>query len=219
MIVFTDRALYNTFDKISCLLNTPPIKITQLLAKTQCVISEFSGTSKVLKTKMPGAPPPPPPFPPITTQLSPKTAPRNHYLPYENENLWARDFIEIQKACYFSNSKICSKPKSCTYYEIPSILQIGPTCGLTAVSMMLLGSPPPHEILAAAKSRKFTKFGEMFSTENLREIIKEVAPEHVKSCILSGNIDCEDFRSEMVAGNVALVTYLCWLAFVYVDKS
>lgn len=158
---------------------------------------------------MSGALPPPPPLPPQATPMSPRSAPtkKQFDMPYENENLWARDFPEIQRACYFSNSKISSIPKSCAFYEIPSILQIGPTCGFTAVSMMLLGSPPPHEILETAKSRKFTNFGEMFSSENLQEIIQDVAPEHVKSFILKGEIDCDNFRKELVAGNIALVTY------------
>lgn len=153
-------------------------------------------------------PPPPPSFPelihPPVYQSSVKKV---QDLPYEKENLWAYQFPEIQKACYFSRSRISCKPKSCVFYEIPSILQDGPTCGLTAVSMMLLGNPSPDEILKRAKSRNFTNFGEMFSTENLHKIIEEVVPNHIKSKVLDGSLDCMDFKDELIAGSIALVTY------------
>lgn len=162
--------------------------------------------------------PPPPPFPKLSTQLHSKctSLKKELDLPYEKESLWAKNFPEIQKACYFSNSRISSIPQSCEYSEIPSILQVGPTCGLAAVSMMLLGSPTPAEILEVAISRNFTNFGEMFSTENLKEIIEEVVPKDVKSFILQGNLNSTDFRKELIDGSLALVTYPFYFIFIFV---
>lgn len=157
---------------------------------------------------MSGAPPPPPPLPSSIKPLNSRETPSKKDLPYENDNLWASDFPEIQKACYFSNSRISSKPRSCAYYEIPSILQEGPTCGLTAISMMLLGNPPPNKILESAVKSRFSFFGEMFSAENLHQVIVEVAPKEAKSYIMDCNLDCDDFRKELTDGrSCALVTY------------
>ncbi|KAL5293115.1 hypothetical protein ACFFRR_011721 [Megaselia abdita] len=164
---------------------------------------------------MSGAPPPPP-LPNLQTTLKvvPVEIKKTLELPFENESLWARDFPEIQKACYFSNSRLSSKPKRCEYYKIPSILQVGPTCGLTAVSMMLLGKPTPDEILEMAKSRRFTNFGEMFSAENLHSIAVEVIPEERTSFVLNCDLNSDDFKKELLAGSLVLVAYL-FLIFPY----
>lgn len=154
-------------------------------------------------------PPPPPAFPALLVpeNYHQSTSRNQHILPYEKENVWATEFPEIQKACYFSNSRITCRPNQCVFYDIPSILQDGPTCGLTAVSMMLLGTPTPEEILQFAREREFTNFGEMFSTENLEQVIKEVASELVETYIFNGSIDCARFKEELVAGSMSLVTY------------
>lgn len=84
---------------------------------------------------------------------------------------WASAYPEIQKACYLSRVCLVISPKSCRLKNIPPILQEGPTCGLAAVSMLANGQPTTDELLNKARRNFFTKNGEMFSAQNLYELL------------------------------------------------
>ncbi|XP_005182979.2 actin maturation protease [Musca domestica] len=120
----------------------------------------------------------PPPAPPNLLQLADKT---NSHTPQRQkpqleECLWAVDHPELQKACFLARICTTRRPKSCTYYNVNSILQVGPTCGLTAVSMLLGGVLPPTVLLQEAKERHYTYNGEMFSAYNLFQLICDYLP-------------------------------------------
>lgn len=94
-----------------------------------------------------------------------------------DECSWADSWPELQKACFLN--KVCTyrAPKVCRYNNIPSILQVGPTCGLTALSMLTNGSPAANELLKIAKQRNYTNQGEMFSAKNLFKLICDTLEE------------------------------------------
>ncbi|KNC25068.1 hypothetical protein FF38_11830 [Lucilia cuprina] len=96
--------------------------------------------------------------------------------PLLEECLWAIDYPELQKACFLA--RICSDrpPVKCEFYNIASILQVGPTCGLTALSMLLGGIPPAEQLLQEAQQKHFTNNGEMFSAHNLYQLICDNIP-------------------------------------------
>lgn len=121
---------------------------------------------------------PPPPTPPnvlrCANNTSTNTVKTNHQKPQLEECLWALDHPDLQKACFLARICTIKRPKSCSYYNIASILQVGPTCGLTAVSMML--GIPPYTLLQEAQQRQFTYNGEMFSAFNLYQLICDYLP-------------------------------------------
>ncbi|XP_061395885.1 actin maturation protease [Musca vetustissima] len=119
-----------------------------------------------------------PPAPPNFLQCADKSnnSTPQRQKPQLEECLWSIDQPELQKACFLARICTTRKPKSCTYYNINSILQVGPTCGLTAVSMLLGGLLPPTVLLQEAKERHYTYNGEMFSAHNLFQLICDYLP-------------------------------------------
>ncbi|XP_053945039.1 actin maturation protease [Anastrepha ludens] len=84
---------------------------------------------------------------------------------------WALDYPELQKACFLA--RVCEErqPRYCQLRNIGVILQEGPTCGLTALSMLLDGTPSARELLQTARELRYTNNGEMFSAQNLFQLI------------------------------------------------
>lgn len=132
-------------------------------------------SSSTSLTSQPQAPPPPPiknnnnnvyvqPLPKKCLAAQAKTC-------HIDECSWADAWPELQKACYLNKVCTYTAPKVCRYNNVPSILQIGPTCGLTALSMLLDGNPAPDVLLKTAKQRNYTNNGEMFSAKNLFKLI------------------------------------------------
>ncbi|XP_073816375.1 actin maturation protease [Musca autumnalis] len=119
-------------------------------------------------------PPAPPTLQCATNNSNDSTVKRQK--PQLEECLWSIDQPELQKACFLARICTTRKPKSCAYYNINSILQVGPTCGLTAVSMLLGGLLPPTVLLQEAKERHYTYNGEMFSARNLFQLICDYLP-------------------------------------------
>lgn len=124
---------------------------------------------------LPNAPIPPPPtilpLPQNWEVIKQATSTALNKKPQLEECLWALDYPELQKACFLA--RICADipPVKCEFHNIGSILQVGPTCGLTALSMLLGGIPPADQLLSDAKKKHFTNNGEMFSAHNLYELI------------------------------------------------
>lgn len=113
-----------------------------------------------------------PPPPPLQQQAIAKKylppAKNQHQLP---TCTWALEYPELQKACFLA--RVCEDraPQHCQLRKVASILQEGPTCGLTALSMLLNGAPNPTELLQLAKQLGYTNNGEMFSAQNLFKLI------------------------------------------------
>lgn len=127
---------------------------------------------------LPTAPTPPPP---ISTFLKCESNKSNlktlvNKKPLLEECLWAIEYPELQKACFLARICTDKPPVKCSFYNIASILQVGPTCGLTALSMLLGGIPPAEQLLHEAQQKHFTNNGEMFSAHNLYELICDNLP-------------------------------------------
>ncbi|XP_017847202.1 UPF0692 protein CG33108 [Drosophila busckii] len=160
---------------------------------------------------MPAAPPPPPPLPSCvkccptaTTTTTVKKCQLNDAT--FSQGGWAKEHPDILKACFLA--RVCERgiPKKCQYRDIRSIIQVGPTCGLTALSMILDGSPSAGELLADAVELKYTLNGEMFSGHNLHKLTNK----HLKigSCQLhEGAINCTNIREHILSGGCLLVAY------------
>ncbi|XP_004523438.1 UPF0692 protein CG33108 [Ceratitis capitata] len=119
---------------------------------------------------LPVSPPPSPPLHQSTTAkkyLSP--APVSY--PQLSSCTWALEFPELQKACFLA--RVCEDrpPRYYQLRDVTAILQEGPTCGLTALSMLLNGTPTAGELLRIAKELRYTNNGEMFSAQNLFQLI------------------------------------------------
>ncbi|KAH8312245.1 hypothetical protein KR044_009970 [Drosophila immigrans] len=149
--------------------------------------------------------PPPPPTPPSKCCLT--TAGRNLsvaklQLP-NDECSWALEHPELQKGCFLSRVCQHAPPRECQYYDIASILQNGPTCGLTALSMLLNGRTSAEELLAEAVQQKYTINGEMFSAHYLYELCQKYL-----SCEFhEGSLNCENIKQLLCAGCCLLVPY------------
>lgn len=122
---------------------------------------------------------------------------------------WATAYPEIQKACFLA--RVCSilSPKSCRLKNFTPILQEGPTCGLTAISMLLDGHPTAYDLLQMARDRKYTRNGEMFSADNLFDLLQSVVVETstVSVCLFKGRLYCDSMKQVLRNGGCLLVPY------------
>lgn len=124
---------------------------------------------------------------------------------------WAIEVPEVQRASSLAHVCSMTKPK---YFRIKlcikAILQIGPTCGLTALSMLTGGSASTEDILVLAKRKRFTNHGEMFCTKDLRELAELVFHSidyPVSIECFSGKLNCDRIRTELKNGACLLVAY------------
>ncbi|EDW68353.1 actin maturation protease [Drosophila virilis] len=155
-------------------------------------------------------PPQPPPPPSLSSSLTniqkdQISVPVNR-IP-NDECSWALDYPELQKGCFLSRVCQYAQPKRCQFYAIPSFLQVGPTCGLTALSMLLNGQPTATELLADAIAQKYTINGEMFSAQYLYELTRKHL-DSADACLLhEGLLDCARIEEQLIAGACLLVPY------------
>ncbi|XP_037921057.1 UPF0692 protein CG33108 [Hermetia illucens] len=153
------------------------------------------------------APPPPEPNFHVVTS-APLTPAQQIAL---SECTWAAGHPDIQMACYLGRICTNAPPKCCRYKAVPSIIQAGPTCGLTALSMLLNGQPSPEEILNLAKERHFTHIGEMFSAHNFFELVREVLGRHsaitVQCHLYQGRLNCAKVKERLTCGACIFVPY------------
>lgn len=130
---------------------------------------------------------------------------------FESNCAWAADSTEIRQASCLAHVCTTTKPK---YYRIKqnirSVIQDGPTCGLTALTMLAGGRPPASDILVLAQRKNYTNHGEMFSAKNMCELAASVFTllgiSHTIE-IHSGKMDCEQIRKKLMDGACILVAY------------
>ncbi|XP_026841209.1 UPF0692 protein CG33108 isoform X1 [Drosophila persimilis] len=158
------------------------------------------------------APPPPPPLPSSINKTTPVASPKDRPSVINisgDECAWAWEYPELQKGCYLN--RVCQyiPPKQCQYYSVASILQVGPTCGLTAVSMLLNGNPTAAHILEDAIAQEYTINGEMFSAQYLYELTRRHLHGHGPgACQLhEGRLCCNKVTELLRAGGCLLVPY------------
>ncbi|XP_017856554.1 PREDICTED: UPF0692 protein CG33108 [Drosophila arizonae] len=158
---------------------------------------------------VPPLPPPPPPL--LATSSSFRTALEKDKVIAprltNDECSWALNYPELQKGCFLSRVCQYTQPKRCQYTPIDSILQIGPTCGLTALSMLLNGQPTAAELLADASAQKYTINGEMFSAQYLYELVQKHVSNPLTCHFHEGFLDCDQIKQQLCSGACLLVPY------------
>ncbi|XP_017039821.1 UPF0692 protein CG33108 [Drosophila ficusphila] len=156
----------------------------------------------------PVAPPPPPP----PMLMSPGTSVHAKDVPVvvnitTGECSWAWEFPEVQKGCFFSRVCEYAPPKHCQYYNVKSILQVGPTCGLVALSMLLGGQPTADYLLKDAIANEFTLNGELFSAQYLYKLTRKHMPGPGACQLHEGLLNCKKVKDLLKAGGCLLVPY------------
>lgn len=153
------------------------------------------------------SPIPPPPLPTIKNNLITSSKPLK-VLSFD-ECKWAVKYPDVQRACFFS--KICPvlPPKQCKFTKIEPILQIGPCCGIVALSMLFNGKISVEKLLNEAQENGFTKNGEMFSADFMFELLDRNLNEddnlHVN--LYDGILNNDDIKKKIENGSVLLVPY------------
>lgn len=180
-------------------------------------------------------PPPPPPASAPSTNITDSTTQRSSLVELKcdlgnnnNPNLiqltfntsgectWATQYPEIQKACYLRRVCQFSPPKEMRVQNVPAILQTGPTCGLTALSMFFEGSPSAKAFLDMARARGYTNNGEMFSARQLNDLLAQGLENNRHLCeyktvshtmIAEGWLDDSSIRKQLQKGSIFVVPY------------
>ncbi|XP_055384313.1 actin maturation protease [Condylostylus longicornis] len=151
-------------------------------------------------------PPPPPLAPPLKAESM--TAPNINKF---DGCLWAKKFPDIQQGCYLSQICVLTKPKACKFKNIQSIIQQGPTCGLTCLSMLINEALSPKELLELAKNWQYTLNGEMFSAKNLCDILRKVITEknynNITCQLHEGPLNCAKVKNFITNDACLFVPY------------
>lgn len=160
----------------------------------------------------PPAPPPPPP-PPMRLNSPPKSPPRsyaNRSFPYLDICNWDTKYPQLWEACAKFNICVDEAPYKYSYRPFESIIQVGPTCGLAALSMLINEEVTPDEILTIAKHEGFTCQGEMFSCKNLVSLAEKVislAEVEIRCSLRLGGLFSEEIVEKLLNGAALLVPY------------
>uniref|UniRef100_A0A182XXQ1 Actin maturation protease n=1 Tax=Anopheles stephensi TaxID=30069 RepID=A0A182XXQ1_ANOST len=181
----------------------------------------------------PPSPPPPPPSPASVTQptktplaelnlgvinnSSNRLAKPNHQnvILSSGECAWATQYPEIQKACFLNRVCQYAPPRELRVQNVEPILQNGPTCGLTALSMIFDGAPSSKALLELAVARGYSNNGEMFSARQLNELFEQVLEENrhlveykpVTHTLVGGWMDDPNIQVKLRLGAMFLVPY------------
>ncbi|XP_055541070.1 actin maturation protease [Wyeomyia smithii] len=131
------------------------------------------------------------------------------------ECIWATQYPEIQKACYLRRVCQFAPPKELRVQNVTSILQMGPTCGLTALSMLFEGSPSAKSFLEMAIEKGYSNNGEMFSACQLNDLLAIALDENrhlveygpVTHTLVGGDMDDANIRMQLRLGAMFLVPY------------
>lgn len=158
----------------------------------------------------------PPPSPPTLIDFSVQSCGYTRHneikkSAFDSSCAWAAHSPEIRQASCLAQVCTSIKPK---FYRIKqnikSVIQDGPTCGLTALTMLAGGRPAASDILILAQRKNYTNHGEMFSAKNMCELTGSVftllgISHNIE--IYSGQLDCEHIRSKLMDGACILVAY------------
>ncbi|KAH8306153.1 hypothetical protein KR018_002568, partial [Drosophila ironensis] len=158
-------------------------------------------------------PPPPPPVPPTPPALPSRQASAAEQDLHVRINItgeeceWAWEYPELQLGCY--RSRVCQfeAPKRCQYYSVDSIIQEGPTCGLTALSMLLGGQPTAEDLLKDALAQEYTLNGEIFSGQFMYELTRKYLQGRGACQLHEGHLNCHKVKELLNVGGCLLVPY------------
>lgn len=164
----------------------------------------------------PPPPPPPPPQPPQPLRLdSPPKCPPTSYanrspFPYLDICNWDTIYPQLWEACAKFNVCVDEAPYKYRYRPFESIIQVGPTCGLAALSMLINGEVTPDEILTIARHEGFTCQGEMFSCKNLANLAEKVinlAEVDMRCSLRFGGLFSDEIVEKLLNGAALLIPY------------
>lgn len=129
-----------------------------------------------------------------------------------NACLWASQFPELQWTCNIHKISLDRPPIKCTYRKFQPQKQIGPTCGLVALSILLGNKVTAEELLTQARGKGYSINGEMFSAKYLLDLLKENLDrcefgEGCKVWLHEGSIETVDVMQFLLEGGAMLVPY------------
>ncbi|XP_041969016.1 UPF0692 protein CG33108 [Aricia agestis] len=165
----------------------------------------------------PPAPPPPPPPPPLPTQVSPSPKPISSSgdITPPSTTLdvcqWALSEPQLREVCSRNNICLDVKPYLYKYKDFKPIIQVGPTCGLVALSMLLNGAVTSDELFNITKMEGFSNNGEMFSCNNMAKLADKAISlaefDNVRFHVKEGGLFSEDTVIDLLNGAALLVAY------------
>lgn len=167
--------------------------------------------------KMCTIPPPPPPIPPTTcspklsSSSKPVTTLKVIRLTQENLCTWADKNQELKETCIKNSICLYKDPFKYKIRDFESIQQVGPTCGIVAVSMLLNGRLTTLQILNLAKDLGYTNNGEMFSCKQLADLARQALDlaniDNITVRVQKGTLLSQDTIDKLLDGAVMLVPY------------
>ncbi|XP_013193695.2 actin maturation protease [Amyelois transitella] len=159
-------------------------------------------------------PPVPPPPPPESkpSLISPTKCAPDQDIAKRNFDVchWALDH-ELSQACEKYHVCLNEAPFKYKYKHFESRIQVGPTCGLVALSMLCNDEITPEELLSIAKMEGYSNNGEMFSCENMIKLTEKVFNlteiNNVKYELRRGGLFSKETIEKLLDGAVLLVPY------------
>jgi hypothetical protein len=167
-------------------------------------------------------PPPPPPVPlPVDTRSptkSPQTDSQSPFYNYSDCCEWASEYPQLWEVCVKNDLCLKQTPFLYKYKEFESILQIGPTCGLAALSMLVNGEVTACEMLEICRLEGYSKNGELFSCKQMVKLAEKVLSlvdiENINCSVRYGDLYSKEIIEKLLGGAVLLVPYPLLLAYV-----
>uniref|UniRef100_U5EX61 Actin maturation protease n=1 Tax=Corethrella appendiculata TaxID=1370023 RepID=U5EX61_9DIPT len=131
---------------------------------------------------------------------------------YSRECDWALKYPDIQKACYLAKVCLYKAPTELRLSVIEPILQVGPTCGLTALSMLFEGEPTAGLLLDEVKKLGYSNNGEMFSTQQMSELLGKILSRkqldnEITNMVICGAYCDSTIEIKLKLGAILLVPY------------
>lgn len=163
-------------------------------------------------------PPPPPPVPTLSNVDTSKTSVEDHnsniYQPVINnpsDCVWAEEDPELRRACILARICLEKPPYKHQLKQTKSVIQVGPTCGLAALSMLINESVSPDTMLSLAKSAGYTNHGEMLSCNDMGKLVSRVFAaaniENINYSVRKGDLDSPETIECLLKGGMLLVPY------------
>ncbi|XP_050100475.1 UPF0692 protein CG33108 [Anopheles aquasalis] len=154
---------------------------------------------------------------PLSNAAIPKPTTTNHdnVILATGECTWAKPYPAIQKACFMNRVCQYAPPRELRVQMVEPIMQHGPTCGLTALSMIFDGAPSASSLLDLAVRRGYSNNGEMFSARQLNDLFEVVLQENrhlveykpVSHTLVGGWMDDPNIQLKLRLGAMFLVPY------------
>ncbi|CAF4797867.1 unnamed protein product [Pieris macdunnoughi] len=118
--------------------------------------------------------------------------------------------LELREACAKNNICLYKAPHQFKYKNFKAITQVGPTCGLVALSMLLNGEVSPDELLNIVIAEGYSNNGEMFSCQNMVQLVEKVlnlSKKNNASFHLRHGLYSKEIILELLNGATLLVAY------------